>query len=320
VPIALIIKSSALAFEIPIEIATLGSKRTWRRGRAMTRALVPARAIRAWREGQVRGIVIPMGGQSQFPLARYAGPIATGTGSGGVAVYAAEQAASQLPFWAHLPWTAVVIFAGGWLFGLLFEDLRKEDSQLRVWWRWKRAFVEFKPLYSKTVWYDRGEDHGGSLAHASVILPICFRKQITVDAISVTGYVYRFSGQMPITEGAWAMHPWKVEIGRRFLRGDVHDLALAHIPYDFGHPGYYNTLGSDGYFMSDGTGHVVFVELIAGKRTQSKKLLFLLPSNRVAARESTIDPGGRFFVFEEDNALFPPIPCNTSALFRVDRA
>jgi hypothetical protein len=149
-----------------------------------------------------------MGGKTQFPFARYLWPVATGTGSGGLALYVAEQAASQLPFWADLPWRAAVIFAGGWLFGLLYADWMNTDSQLRKWWRKRRDFGEFSEVvFTKTYW-DPGADRGGKRAFVDISLPFIFDGDTDLLDVRITAIKHRilFNTNNPeFTELQWTV-------------------------------------------------------------------------------------------------------------------
>jgi hypothetical protein len=261
--------------------------------------------------------------ESAFPVKRYAPWLAlTGVGGlGRVAMYVAEQAASHMPFWAQLPWTAIAVFAMGALLGTIYADWANADSELRRWWRAKGAFASFGQVYYKHSRQDFGEHHGGRLQCASVALPVQFHKRVRLDAIRVTGYVYSFRDNFPISrDSAWAMHVWKQDVGKQYLEGDTFDVNVAQIPFERGHPGCYKEAGSSGRYLSDSTAHIVIVELIAGSSLQSKKILILLPSKSVSSDGKTVTTGGRFVVIEDRDSIFPDLPVDNSKLSTVDRA
>jgi hypothetical protein len=241
---------------------------------------------------------------------------APGTGVLMSAGWLAEQFATAQMWFSQIPfgWLAIASFAF-WL----GYDLYHPRGRLREAWRYYNAFVNFGSIYQRQVTYDRRPDHGGSLTHVGLMLPVTFRRTVTIEAVRMTGYAYRFHGVLPIETDAWAVHVWKTEIGGRYLHGDTADLALAHFPYEFGHPGYYGELGSGGYYLSKGTAHVVVVEIIAGRHVQKKQYLVLLPDNNRYWDGKAGNPGGRFIVFEEGNALFPALPADKSGLFQVGK-
>ena len=74
-----------------------------------------------------------MRGAAGFPFKRYL-PWATGTGLFAVLTwYAAEQAATQAPWWAEVPWVMVAIFFFGGFVGTLYADCINTNSSLRNW-------------------------------------------------------------------------------------------------------------------------------------------------------------------------------------------
>jgi hypothetical protein len=153
---------------------------------------------------------------------------APGTGVLMSAGWLAEQFATAQMWFSQIPfgWLAIASFAF-WL----GYDLYHPRGRLREAWRYYNAFVNFGSIYQRQVTYDRGPDHGGSLTHIGLMLPVTFRRTVTIEAVRMTGYAYRFHGVLPIETDAWAVHVWKTEIGGRYLHGDTADLALAHISH-----------------------------------------------------------------------------------------
>lgn len=254
---------------------------------------------------------------ARFPIRRYAPWLAlTSLGSiGRIAVYVAEQAASQMPIWADLPWGTVALFAIGALIGAIYADAVNAESQLRTWWREKRFFVIFHPIYERRIMYDQGENHGGRMWHAGMMLRLEFKRKTRLDAIRMTGYVYRFNDRMPINDGPWAMHVWKSEDGQEYLKGDTIDVPLAHIPYQKEHPGFYGDLGNHGRYLSAGSAHLIIIELLTENAIQTRKVLILLPTRGISATTT----GGRFVALQEDDIVFPRPPSDTSNLFTVEK-
>jgi hypothetical protein len=236
-------------------------------------------------------------------------------------MYVAEQAASHMPFWAQIPWTAIALVAMGALLGTIYADWATADSELRRWWRAKGAFASFGQVYHKNSVQEFGEHHGGRLQCASIVLPVQFRKRVTLDSVRVTGYVYSFRDNFPISkESAWAMHVWRHDIGKQYFPGDTLDVNLAQIPFEKGHPGCYGEAGSSGRYLADGTAHVVIADLMAGSLSLSQKTLILLPSKNVGSDGGAITTGGRFLVIDDRERIFPELPIDNSKLFTVERA
>ena len=233
-----------------------------------------------------------MRGAAGFPFKRYL-PWATGTGLFAVLTwYAAEQAATQAPWWAEVPWVMVAIFFLGGFVGTLYADCINTNSSLRNWRQILRAVGHFEEIYNKSHYHNLGEDHGGHQQFISIYVPFTFNKRTEIDAIRLTSQVYRFDGR--IAGDPWASYTWKVFERTNHHRGDVIDIPIAHVPADSGYPGVYGDMDLAGYYLGAGSAHLITIELFTGNRPQLHKILIILPS-----------PGGRLLVFQEGRALFP---------------
>jgi hypothetical protein len=139
-----------------------------------------------------------------------------------------------------VPWGLAMIFFLGGFVGTLYADCINTNSSLRNWWQMLRAVGHFGDAWNKSLYHDLGADHGGHQQFISIYVPFTFNEHTEVDAIRLTSHINRFDGR--IVGNPRASYTWKVFERTSHHRGDVIDIAIAHVPADFNHPGVYGDM------------------------------------------------------------------------------
>jgi hypothetical protein len=248
-----------------------------------------------------------MRGGAHSPFKRYL-PWVAGAGLFGVVtVYVAQEAAAQLHWWEIIPWGVLTVFFLGGLVGTFYADCINPNSSLHNWWQMVRAVGDFGEAYNQSLDHDLGADHGGKQQFISIYVPFTFNRHTEVDAIRLTSQVHSFDGR--VAGHPRASYNWKVFERTNHHKGDKIDIPIAHVPADFSNTGVYGDMDLAGYYLSAGSAHLVTIELLAGKRPQSHKIMIILPSMRITGRQAgragEVDPGGRLLVFQEGRTVFP---------------
>ena len=252
----------------------------------MTRAFLKAPKIRACRHGRARGIVGPWISDGSI---RVTPP--PGFWIFFVSAWLTEQFMGTQTWISQIPfgWMALICFAF-WL----GSDLYDQQGRLRKVIGHVKSIGRFGDIYNETLHHSLGEDHGGKQSFTSIYIPFEFRINTTVDFIRLTSKIYRLSGE--IIGPLRGRYNWKIAEGERYQEGGLRPIAIAHIPHDTAHPGVYGDLNIAGYFLTSGTAHVVTIDIFAGKKRQSEKILIAMPP---------VGPASRFIVLKKGESLFP---------------
>lgn len=87
-----------------------------------------------------------MDGVHRFPFAKYLPPGASTVIS--FAGLALQQWLNQFAWFPTLPWAALLLAVGGWLFGTAYADLLNPHSRLRLWWRDQRKLFDLTNVFA----------------------------------------------------------------------------------------------------------------------------------------------------------------------------
>lgn len=237
----------------------------------------------------------------QFPRAKYALPVLASVTPKGVAMWAAEQAASQEAWWGQVPWGWLSLIGLAWFSGTLYADIWNRDSQLRDWIKWKLRIGEFSSPRIRHDWISLGETYGGNQKFYIVYLTFTPRWRINLERICVLARRYRYLGGR--VSGSENKYRWS-QAGRRLVSAEEFEIPLAFIPESFGSPGVYGDRSLGGYMLGAHSAHFLTVRLLTRFREQRTEIQIFLPSDRVSFNPpAAYETAGRFFVF--DNRELP---------------